>query len=111
MPRVYEPWVEKHKAPRGFGSHCPALPDGRAQAMLDAAVPDPNSVRNPPALYFSDGECVYVAHAHGTEVYHGYPVPGREAPPSALKALMAARLITDTQFRRLLKQAAVPGEG
>ena len=79
--------------------------------MLAAAVPDPDSTREPATLYFSDGEAVFAAHSHGPDVYHGYPLPGNEAPPGALRALMEAGHITPAQYRRLLKQAALPERG
>jgi hypothetical protein len=109
MPRIYKPWIDKHKAPRGFGSWCPELPDGRAQEMLTAAVPDPTSNHSPPALYYSDGESVFTANGNQAGEYHGYPIAGAEAPPPALRALRDANVISRAQFLRLLKQTAVPG--
>lgn len=107
MPRHYKPWEEKHKSPRGFGSHCPRLPNGSAQQMLDLAVRNPKSQSS--ALYYSDGDTVFVAHEHSTDEFHGYPVAGREAPPAALRVLRDTGLINQAQYSRLLKQAAVPG--
>lgn len=108
MPRTYKPWLEKHKAPRGFGSRCPVLPNGRSQRMLDAAVPEPGDDRPAAPLYYSDGEWCFVAHAHAPDEYHGYPVAGREVPPSALRELLRVGAVTSAQFKKLLKQASVP---
>lgn len=39
MPRLYVPYPEKHKVPKGFGSLCPPkMPIGVAQELLQNAV-------------------------------------------------------------------------
>jgi len=48
--------LEKHKAPRGFGSHCPNLPDGAAQQMLEAAVPELGDVGGRSLYYVDAGD-------------------------------------------------------
>lgn len=111
MARIYEPWVEKHKPPRGFGSRCPPMDQSRTALMLSQAVADPNSNREPPTLYYAQGEAAFAAHEHAPGRYHGYPVPGREVPPAALRELRERGHITDVEFKRLLKQAALPDSG
>jgi hypothetical protein len=79
--------------------------------MLDAAVPDPDAEKEPATLYYSDGDSVFAARSHRPGVYHGYPIPGNEAPPGALRALVQADRITPAQYRRLLRQTALPERG
>lgn len=108
MARRYQPWTEKHKAPQGFGSHCPELSEGRSQSLLDNAIPHATSQGQ--RLYAVLGEWCFAAAATDATngVYHGYPVTGTEVPPSVLKKLEERGDITHTQRMKLLKQCALP---
>jgi hypothetical protein len=110
VPRTYQPWVEKHKPPMGFGSWCPKMPEGRAQALLDEAIADPDPQAMGGKLYAVDGDWCFVAQPTQVEreIYHGYPVPGAEVPERVLFALERVNRITRGQRNRLRRQAALP---
>ena len=105
---IYEPWVEKHKAPMGFGSLCPEVSKDRAQELLHVAVLDPKGTSN--ALYAIDGEWCFVARPTRVEegVFHGYPVPGCEVPNRVLRQLEDDGRITRAERIRLRSQRALP---
>ena len=108
MARRYEPWTEKHKAPRGFGSLCPVLPDGVSQRLLNTAIPHATSLGD--RLYAVVGEWCFAAAATDAArgVYHGYPLAGIEVPPVVLRELEERGDITHAQRMRLMRQASVP---
>lgn len=105
MSRIYKPWREKHKWPKGFGSWCPRMPEGRAQSILEDAIADPEGGSK---LYGYDRGWCFVAQPTRADEYHGYPVPGAEIPEQVFRAFIEAGKITSAQRRRLRKQAALP---
>ena len=109
-PRTYRPWVEKHKAPHGFGTWCPEMPAGRAEELLQRAIPDPDPNARGHKLYVVDGVWCFVAQATRLETaeYHGYPVPGSEVPERVLKALVEQGMITAETRRLLRRQGELP---
>lgn len=107
LDRRYEPWLEKHKAPQGFGARCPPMAPGLSQLLLERAVEDrgrPNSDK----LYVVYGEWCFVAHKSRAGVYHGYPVLGSDVPPRVLKQLEELGRITPRQRKRLRAQSGLP---
>lgn len=111
MPKTYVPWKEKHKRPSGFGSWCPDMPEGRAQDLLEAAIPDPDPASNSTKLYAVDGEWCFVANPTRIEkgIYHGHPVTGSEVPERVLRKLEELGRITRAQRSRLRRQSTLPG--
>ncbi|MFH1921118.1 MAG: hypothetical protein ABIP48_14715, partial [Planctomycetota bacterium] len=84
--RRYEPWVEKHKRPLGFGSLCPDEMTGEeAQELLDRALSMDD--QHGSALLAAKGEWLFVARPTRIEdeIWHGYPVPGAEVGEDKLK--------------------------
>ena len=110
MALTYVPWKEKHKAPHGFGTWCPQLPDGKAQLLLEGAVADPAPESRSHKLYAIDGDWCFVAQPTRIEEgeYHGYPVPGAEVPERILKLLQKAGLISPATRRALRRQTNLP---
>jgi hypothetical protein len=110
MPATYVPWKEKHKPPRGFGTWCPAMPEGRAQQLLEQAIGDPDPQSNSTKRYAVDGDWCFVANPTRVEqeIYHGYPVTGSEMPDRVLKKLEELGRITAAQRARLRKQSVLP---
>lgn len=111
MPtRTYKPWEEKHKPPRGFGSWCPTMPEGRAQALLDQAIPDPDPESGSAKLYAVSGDWCFVAQVTRSETneYHGYPVPGAEMPERVLRALHELGRLSPRDRSRLRRQRNLP---
>lgn len=105
--RKYVPWREKHKAPHGFGSHCPDLPDGLPAQLLHQAIPDP-AEGSGRSLYAVHGEWCFEAHQHADGTYHGFPRPGAELDERVLRALEQAGLITRGKRNRLRRQKQLP---
>lgn len=108
--RTYRPWIEKHKPPHGYGSWCPEMPDGRAQALLAQAIPDPDPGSSSTKLYAVDREWCFIAQPTRLEIgeYHGYPVPGSEVPDRVLRELESVGRITRAERTRLRRQTKLP---
>lgn len=107
--RTYNPWREKHKAPQGFGSHCPAaMTDDEAQELLDEAVELPDESGN--ALWVVRGDWCFVARPTRLEenIWHGYPKVGSEISDRVLKHLHQMEKISRRQKRRFRKQKQLP---
>lgn len=106
MTRRYEPWVEKHKPPHGFGSHCPAVPEGFSQRLLEQAVADPKKGGN--RLYAVHGDWCFAAMSSNDGRYHGYPILGKDMPPAVLKLLQERGVLTRHQREKLRTQSELP---
>jgi hypothetical protein len=90
--RTYQPWKEKHKAPAGFGTHCPVdLTMDEAQDLLEKAIAGEDA-GGEPKLYMVAHGWVFVAQA--TEpvkgIYHGYPCQGPRWSTASYAASSAA---------------------
>ena len=102
MPRKYEPYPEKHKHPKGFGSLCPKdMPLEAAQELLDRAVMVDGLGNG--KLWAALGEWCFCAHrspGSGPDAWHGFPVIGGEVDERVLNRLEEDGLITSRQKRR-----------
>ncbi len=108
MDRRYEPSA-KHKAPLGFGSHCPKMPPEKSQTLLESAILEPDKP-NGSKLYAVWGDWCFVAQPTRSELgtYHGYPVPGHEVPPSVLRTFQTRGDLSREQRLRLQQQTSLP---
>jgi hypothetical protein len=110
MPRVYEPYEDKHKTPKGFGSLCPrAMPLSVAEALLHRAVAVDGCGQN--KLWAASGRWCFCAHPStggGADVWHGFPVVGGEVDERVLARREDARMISHQEHGRLRKQRALP---
>lgn len=110
MPRTYEPYPEKHKRPKGFGSLCPSdMPATVPPELLERAV----SVEglSTKKLWFATGEWCFCAHPSphaGEDAWHGFPVIGGEVDERVLRALESAGILTQQERRRLRRQRSLP---
>jgi hypothetical protein len=108
ITRRYVPWKEKHKAPMGFGTHCPDMTEQQAQELLDRAVEDPDHDSHSEALFMVDGDWCFEAHRHTDGSYHGFPRPGLEFDERVLRTLRDLGWITKGQMNRLRRQKQLP---
>lgn len=111
MPRKYQPYPEKHKAPKGFGSLCPSdLPTGVPPELLEQAVFVGGLGDS--KLWAASGEWCFCAHPSphaGPDAWHGFPVIGGEVDERVLNKLEEEGQITPRQKRRLRRQRSLPG--
>lgn len=106
MNRKYEPYTEKHKRPKGFGSLCPSrMTTDEAQGLLEKAI-----VVDGEKLWVSAKGWCFCAHATRPEkgIWHGFPVLGCDVPEAVLRTLQAENIISKHEMRRLRKQRRFP---
>jgi hypothetical protein len=103
--RRYVAWPEKHKAPIGFGSRCPDMPETQAGVLLERAIEDPSGSAK---LFAVDGEWCFEAHRNADGTYHGFPRPGAELDERVLRAHFDRGLIGRGQMNRLRRQKRLP---
>jgi hypothetical protein len=109
VPRVYMPYKEKHKAPKGFGSLCPRMPEDVPSELLASAISVADVGEN--KLWAARGEWLFCAHpSPGEDAWHGFPVIGGDADERVLEALEGAGMISSRERRRLRRQRTLPGE-
>ena len=109
MPRVYVPYPEKHKRPKGYGSLCPNMPDQEPAALLQRAISVPQVVRD--KLWVASGRWCFCGHPSphaGPDAWHGFPQMGGDVDELVLAALEANGLITARERRRLRTQRELP---
>lgn len=110
MPRTYEPYPEKHKEPKGFGSLCPGdMPRNVAPHLLQQAVRVEGVGDG--KLWAASGDWCFCAHPSrhaGPDAWHGFPVIGGEVDERVLNKLEEVGLITPRQKRRLRRQRELP---
>jgi len=111
MARVYRPYPEKHKWPKGFGSLCPRdMPENVPPAFLVQAVAVPRGGLN--KLWFAEGRWCFCAMPTGNradDVWHGFPVIGGDVEEPVWTALRNAGVVTARDVRRFRKQRRLPG--
>ncbi len=114
--REYVPH-EKHKWPKGNGSHCPhGLKTPDAQALLERAVQLADlSTSSKKALWVVDGLWCFKAYqtypnGPSPHIWHGFPVAGAKAGEQVLYALHESGHITRDQLRDLRRQKTLPDE-
>lgn len=111
MPRIYVPYPEKHKHPKGFGSLCPGdMPESVPGELLARAVVVDGLGAG--KLWAASGEWCFCAHRSphaGPEAWHGFPVIGGEVDERVLIKLEDAGLIDAREKRRLRRQRTLPG--
>jgi RHS repeat-associated protein len=94
--RRYSP-TAKH-APGGWGTPMD-LDNQTAEEVLNEGVVAPNGKQ----IYgYHDGK-LYEYQPDNTGGYHGYPIPGNEAPPSVLKQLRDSGVISQKEYKKLVK--------
>lgn len=109
MPRVYVPYPEKHKWPKGFGSLCPRMAAHEPRELLEKAIPVPDVGEN--KLWVASGTWCFCCHRSphaGPDAWHGFPVIGGDVDERVLQALEDARIIDAREKRRLRRQRALP---
>ena len=86
------------------------MPNGRAQQLLEEALPDPDPGSQSSKLYAVSGDWCFVAQVTRSEIheYHGYPVPGAEVPERVLRSLQESGRISASDRRRLRQQKSLP---
>ena len=95
-PRRYNP-TAKHK-PGGWGTLMD-LDDATAAEVLNSGIVGPNGRQ----VYGFHSGRVYEFQPDNLGGYHGYPIPGREAPPSVLTEMRDNGIITNAEYRRLIR--------
>ena len=75
------------------------LDQDTAERVLNEGVVGPNSKQ---VYGYHEGE-VYEFQSDNVGGYHGYPIPGTEAPPKILRALRDNGTISNAEYRRLLR--------
>lgn len=110
MPRTYQPYPEKHKSPKGFGSLCPGdMPENVPPALLnEAIVVEGVGVGK---LWAAAGEWCFCAHRSpcgGIDAWHGFPVIGGEVDERVLNSLEEVGMISPREKRRLRRQRTLP---
>jgi len=90
----YEP-IRKH-GPGAWGTEMD-LDDKTAQDVLDKSI-----LADKQRYGYRNGK-IYEFQPDNTGGWHGYPIPGTEAPPNVLKELLNAGTITKAQYNRLRK--------
>lgn len=112
MKRVYVPYEQKHKWPKGFGSLCPKrMPHTKPKKLLKKAVTVPGVGEN--KLWAAEGRWCFCAHpspGEGDTAWHGFPVIGADVDERVWTALRNAEMLSDREIRRLRKQRELPEE-
>ena len=110
MSRVYVPYPQKHKVPKGFGTLCPArMPAHLPQELLQLAVEVEGVGAN--KLWAASGSWCFCAHRSvhaGEEAWHGFPVIGGEVDERVLSKLEEVGMISAREKRRLRRQRRLP---
>lgn len=75
------------------------LDQATADRVLNEGVADANEKQ----IYGYHKGKLYEFQSDNVGGYHGYPIPGTEAPPKALKALRDNGTISNTEYKRLLR--------
>lgn len=75
------------------------LGEAEAQQVLNAGTPSGKQIYG----YSPQTGKVYEFQPDNVGGYHGYPIPGNEAPPGVLKAWRDAGAIPNSVYKRLLK--------
>jgi hypothetical protein len=94
QPLVYE-GIAKH-APGGYGTLMD-LDQATAQSVLNRSVQVGRQ-----RYAFHDGK-LYEFESDNAGTWHGYPIPGNEAPPTALRQLVLRNDISPAEYNRLRK--------
>jgi hypothetical protein len=92
--KQYKPTKKHQKG--GWGTEMD-LDDATAQKVLDDAIP---GGKQQYGIY--NGK-VYEFQPDNTGGWHGYPIPGNQAPPSVLKKMLKDGRITKNQYKKLIK--------
>ncbi|MBI4818082.1 MAG: hypothetical protein HY791_17600 [Deltaproteobacteria bacterium] len=111
MPRVYVPYPEKHKRPKGFGSLCPHMSPHEPQRLLDLAISLPGVAQN--ALWIANGRWIFQLHpttGGGPDAWHGFPIIGGDADERVLSALVSSGRITKHDAKQIRGQRELPEE-
>ena len=109
MPRVYVPYPEKHKMPKGYGPLCPKMPNGVPVGLLERAIAIPSVAVD--KLWVTSGRWCFCAKPSphvGPDAWHGLPVIGGEVDERVLAALETEGIITARERRRLRAQRTLP---
>jgi len=109
MPRTYEPYTEKHKWPKGFGSLCPFMPTSDPTELLKKAIAVPGVGAN--KLWAAAGRWCFCAHPSphaGEDAWHGFPVIGGDVDERVLNALYRDGQITRRELKQLRAQRELP---
>jgi len=91
--RRYKP-NPKHKSPKGYGSICPDGVHPFTADLLESGEEDGKSIYN-----VGEGQAFRANNEDGLH-WHGFPIPWRDLPPSAAKALIAAGRLTEHDFKK-----------
>jgi filamentous hemagglutinin len=75
------------------------LDDEIAQSVLSKGMTGPNRRQ---VYAFHEGK-LYEFQPDNVGGYHGYPIPGTEAPIQVLRHLLRNKIITKSQYKKLLK--------
>lgn len=111
LPRIYVPYAEKHKWPKGFGSLCPKMPVDIPSELLVKAIVVPGVGAN--KLWMACGHWCFCAHPsphEGPDAWHGFPVIGGDVDERVLNALHRQGHITRRDLGRLRTQRQLPEE-
>lgn len=111
MLRIYVPYAEKHKWPKGFGSLCPKMPVDIPSELLVKAIVVPGVGAN--KLWMACGHWCFCAHPsphEGPDAWHGFPVIGGDVDERVLNALHRQGHITRRDLGRLRTQRQLPEE-
>lgn len=94
--RKYNP-TAKHK-PGGWGTPMD-LDDQTAETILNEGIVGPNGKQ---VYSYYNGQ-IYEFQPDNVDDYHGYPVPGDEAPPSILREWLEKGIISNADYNKLRK--------
>ena len=75
------------------------LDDTEAVEVLNNGILSPNGKQ---VYGYRDGK-LYEFQPDGVGGYHGYPIPGNEAPPEVLRQLKAQGVIGNKEYKKMLK--------
>lgn len=95
--RTYDP-SPKHAEGGAWGTPMD-LDDATAQRVLDGGIVGPNGRQ----VYGLNGGKIYEFQPDGVGGFHGYPIPGTEAPVPILRQWRGDGLITEAEYRRMLR--------
>ncbi len=112
MARVYVPYPEKHKWPKGFGSLCPhGMPASVPAELLQSAISVPGVGAK--KLWIATSRWCFCAHPStgvDEDTWHGFPVVGGDVDERVWAALVQQNILSRQQARRLRRQRELPGE-